>query len=217
MPIPKIIHQIWIGPKKRPDALLKTWRDKHPASEGWEHWIWGNEDIQEFGMKNIRHFNEIEEWAGKADIWRYEILHRYGGVFCDADSICTNQLDEHFFEHDSFAGFENETVRPNLIANGYIGASKGNEFMKILIDELYKTPSVTQKYTGRMAWQNTGPLFFTQQIIKYQYPISIYPSFVFIPEHYTGIKYQGEGKSYSQQLWGSTQELGANPNFYNDL
>lgn len=217
MAIPKIIHQIWIGPKKCPDKLIQTWKDKHPESEGWKHILWTDKDVEEFKMKNIRHFNEIEEWAGKADVWRYEILYRYGGFFCDADSICTNTLDDHFFEHDCFAGFENEQARPNLVANGYIGATKGNAFMKILIDELFKTPSVSQKYTNRLAWQNTGPLFFTSNIIKHQYPISVYPSFVFIPEHYTGIKYQGDKKSYSKQLWGSTQEFGANPNFYNEL
>jgi mannosyltransferase OCH1-like enzyme len=214
--IPKIIHQIWIGPKKCPEKLIQTWKDKHPESEGWQHILWTNDDIEKFQIKNKRHFDEIEEWAGKADIWRYEILHRYGGVFCDADSICTNQLDDHFFQHDSFAGFENEECRGNLVANGYIGASKGNRFMKILIDEIFKTPTVTQKDTGRMAWRNVGPLFFTEQIIKNKYPISIYPSFVFIPQHYSGITYKGNGKSYSQQLWGSTQEL-RDSEFYNKL
>ena len=217
MAIPKIIHQIWIGPKKCPDKLIQTWRDLHPKKDGWQHILWTDKDVDDFKIKNIRHYNEIEEWAGKADVWRYEILYRYGGIFCDADSICTNTLDEHFFEHDCFAGFENEQARPNLVANGYIGASKENPFMKILIDELYKTTSVSQKYTNRLAWQNTGPLFFTNNIIKHQYPISVYPSFVFIPEHYSGVKYTGDKKSYSKQLWGSTQEFGANPNFYNEL
>jgi mannosyltransferase OCH1-like enzyme len=214
--IPKIIHQIWIGPKKCPERLIQTWRDKHSKEDGWEHRLWTNEDIEKFGIRNRRQFDEIEEWAGKADIWRYEILHRYGGIFCDADSICTNQLDDHFLQHDCFAGFENEQCRGQLIANGYIGATKENKLIEILIDEISKMKSVSQKKTGKMAWQNVGPLFFTEQIMKNQYPIAIYPSFVFIPEHYSGIKYTGPGKSYSQQLWGSTQEL-SNKEFYNEL
>ena len=214
--IPKIIHQIWIGPKKCPDRLIQTWRDKHPESEGWKHILWTNNDIDEFEMLNRRQFDSIEEWAGKADIWRYEILYRYGGIFCDADSICINQLDDHFLTHDSFAGFENEECRGQLVANGYIGATKGNRLMRILIDEIKKKPSVTQRETGKMAWQTVGPLFFTEQIIQKQYPISIYPSFVFIPEHYSGIVYKGTGKSYSRQLWGSTQEL-RDQEFYNKL
>ena len=27
--IPKIIHQIWIGPKKRPDIWIKTWSEDY--------------------------------------------------------------------------------------------------------------------------------------------------------------------------------------------
>ena len=217
MSIPKIIHQIWIGPKKCPEKLIQTWRDKHPESEGWKHILWTNDDVIGFGIKNIQHFNEIEEWAGKADIWRYEILYRFGGVFCDADSICTNRLDDHFFVHDCFAGFENEQARQNLIANGYIGACVQNALMKILIDELTETPSVSQKVTGRFAWQNTGPIFFTKNIIKHRYRIAVYPSHVFIPEHFSGVKYTGDKKTYSKQLWGSTREFGSNPNFYNEL
>jgi len=217
MPIPKIIHQIWIGPKKRPKKLIQTWIDKHPENDGWKHILWTDEDVNNFGMQNIKHFNEIEELAGKADVWRYEILFRFGGVYCDADSICTNTLDDHFFEHDCFAGFENEEARPNLIANGYIGASKGNTLMKILIDELHNIKSVSQRGTGHLAWRNTGPIFFTQTVIKHRYRLAVYPSFVFIPEHYSGIKYTGDKKTYSKQLWGSTHELGNNPNFYNDL
>ena len=33
MSIPKIIHQIWIGPKTAPIKLMNTWKDKHPDFE----------------------------------------------------------------------------------------------------------------------------------------------------------------------------------------
>ncbi len=31
--IPKIIHQIWIGPKPAPTKFMDTWRDKNPDFE----------------------------------------------------------------------------------------------------------------------------------------------------------------------------------------
>jgi mannosyltransferase OCH1-like enzyme len=215
--IPKIIHQIWIGPKKCPSKLIDTWREKHPPNEGWVHFLWGNEDILKFKIQNLHHFNAIEEWAGKADIWRYEILMRHGGFFADADSICLKKLDDFLFENESFACFENEIARPNLVANGYIGATENHALMRDLVVKLTKTPSVSQKETGRMAWQNTGPLFFTQTIVEQQHPIAIYPSHIFIPEHYSGKKYEGPGPVYCQQLWGSTIEYSRNPNFYDQL
>jgi mannosyltransferase OCH1-like enzyme len=214
--IPKIIHQIWIGPKKMPEKYMDTWKALNPD---WTYMRWTDKEIAEHfpkGFKNQKHINEIEEWAGKADMIRYEILYKFGGIYVDADSICTNGLDDHFLDHSAFAGFENEQCRGNLIANGYMGSTKGNSFIKKLVDEIYKMPSVTQRITGRMAWQNVGPLFFTEMVMKHQPDISIYPSFVFIPEHYSGITYKGSGKSYSKQLWGSTHEL-RDPEYYNKL
>ena len=29
MSIPKIIHQLWIGPKPAPTKLMNTWKEKH--------------------------------------------------------------------------------------------------------------------------------------------------------------------------------------------
>jgi mannosyltransferase OCH1-like enzyme len=214
--IPKIIHQIWIGPKSMPEKYMDTWKYKNPD---WKYMRWTDETIKEHypnGFKNQKHIDEIEEWAGKADIMRYEILHDFGGFYADADSICVNSLDYFFLNNDCFAGFENEKVRPNLVANGYIGSVKGCRLMKMLIDRLKKTDSVSFANTGKMAWENVGPLFFTKLIIEKNYQISIYPSYMFIPEHYTGEKYQGSNKIYARQLWGSTQE-GTNPNFYNEL
>jgi hypothetical protein len=214
--IPKIIHQIWIGPKKMPEKYMDTWRDKNPE---WTYMRWTDETIKEHypkGFINQKHIDSIEEWAGKADIMRYEILHDFGGFYADADSICTNSLDDHFLEHDCFAGFENEQARGNLIANGYIGATEKCKLMKFLIDGIKRKSTVSFKETGEMAWQTVGPLYFTKRIIELRYPISIYPSFVFIPEHYTGIKYTGSGKSYSHQLWGSTKEID-DPEYYNNL
>lgn len=214
--IPKIIHQIWIGPKKMPEKYMDTWKDKNPD---WTYMRWTDETIKEYypnGFKNQKQIDEIGEWAGKADIMRYEILHDFGGFYADADSICTNTLDDHFIEHDCFAGFENEQARGNLVANGYIGSSKECKLMKKLIEKIGKKTAVSFEKTGLMAWQTVGPLFFTETILSLQYPISVYPSFVFIPEHYTGLKYNGSGKSYSQQLWGSTHEI-TNPEYYNNL
>lgn len=214
--IPKIIHQIWIGPKTIPIKYMKTWKSMNPE---WEHMIWTDDLIKEHypnGFINQKHIDEIEEWAGKADIMRYEILHDFGGFYADADSICVGSLDDFFLKHDSFAGFENEQVRQGLIANGYIGAIKGCELMKILIDKLFRIESVSQKNTGKMAWQMVGPLFFTNTIIEKNYPIAVYPSYLFIPEHYSGIKYTGKNKIYAKQLWGSTKEI-ANPDYYNQL
>ena len=80
--IPKIIHQIWIGDKNEcPKDLMDTWTKKNGS---WDHMLWNDENI--FQLINQNQFDAYRELPGKADILRYEILHRYGGLFVDADS-----------------------------------------------------------------------------------------------------------------------------------
>ena len=44
MSIPKIIHQLWIGPKPAPTKFMNTWRDKHPD---FEYMYWNEADLKE--------------------------------------------------------------------------------------------------------------------------------------------------------------------------
>ena len=41
--IPKIIHQMWIGPHEMPKDMIQTWIDKNPD---WEHILWTEEEIK---------------------------------------------------------------------------------------------------------------------------------------------------------------------------
>ena len=55
--IPKIIHQIWVGPHPFPETskkLTQTWRNFNPD---WEYKLWTNEDIAQFGLVNEKAYN----------------------------------------------------------------------------------------------------------------------------------------------------------------
>ena len=84
--IPKIIHQLWIGDKPCPQILMNTWKEKHPE---FEYIFWNEEEIKkrEFIFVNQNKIDEMVEINGKADIMRWEILEKMGGIFIDADSI----------------------------------------------------------------------------------------------------------------------------------
>jgi mannosyltransferase OCH1-like enzyme len=73
--------------------------------------------------------------------------------------------------------------------------------VKQIIDDISASPSVI----GDMAWKTVGPLRLTECYRKYAYtPLRIYPSHYFIPRHFTGMTYEGNGPVYAHQLWGST-------------
>jgi mannosyltransferase OCH1-like enzyme len=204
--IPKIIHQIWVGPRQMPTDNMKTWRDHHPS---WDYKLWTDDNVPT--LRNQTFYDGFGTcYHGKADILRYEILLAQGGVYIDADSTCLRPIDDLLVDDpfDAFACFENEQAQPGLVANGFLGASQGNELMRLIVEEIearydhYGPPIVE-----RPAWIITGPALLTQAVEGHQYDrMRIYPSWTFLPEHWSGMKYQGDGVVYAAHKWGSTFE-----------
>ena len=204
--IPKIIHQIWIGPKPAPIKLMNTWKEKHPE---YEYIFWNENEFEKRGMyfKCQDKIDEMEEYCGKTDIMRWEILYKYGGIYIDADSICIEHLDDDLL-NKSFAGYENEIKRPGLIAVGTMGFTPKHPITKEAIKYIQKNP-VSMEKTGRMAWENTGPVLLTNiyndNINEYKKIFTVLPSYTFLPDHFTGQEYNGHAKIYAFQAWGSTR------------
>ncbi len=197
--IPKIIHQIWIGPKEPPTKPMDTWKDLNPDFE----YIWWNEE--EFIKRDMKfecqnRIDEMQEINGKADIIRWEILYKYGGVFLDADSICIEPVDDLLMSQKCFAGYEHEKLRPGLIATGTMGFPPKHPLVKGCIDFMIENPIHTN-----MAWITVGPGLLTRMYDTRKYnDLKIFPSYYFLPIHHTKREYCGHGKVYAYQLWGST-------------
>ncbi len=205
MSIPKIIHQIWIGPKPAPTTLMDTWRDKHPE---FEYIRWNEEEFikQNMTFKCQSKIDEIEEINGKADILRWEILYKYGGVFLDADSICVEPIDNELMTKKCFAGWEHEEARPGLIATGTMGFPPKHPLVKAAINWILKN-EVSQLKSRQMAWQTVGPGLLTRMYNTDKFKdLHIFPSYTFLPIHLTKLEYSGHGKIYAFQAWGSTKQ-----------
>ncbi len=202
--IPKIIHQIWIGNLNAPLNMMKTWKEKHPH---FEYIHWSEKEIEKRNMKlECQHrIDEMEEINGKADIIRWEILYKYGGVFIDADSICIEPIDYLLKNYQSFAGWEQEEVRNGLIATGTMGFPPKHPLIRSIIDWI-KTNCVNVKKTGKRAWITVGPGLLTKMYNLGKYNMKILPSYTFLPIHCTGLEYKGHGKIYAYQEWSSTKQ-----------
>lgn len=199
--IPKRIHFIWVGDEsKRPDNCIDSWRALNP---GWEIEVWGNAELEANEWANRAHMTAMydRELNGVADMMRWEILHALGGIVVDADSVALRPLDDHLLDCEAFACWESEIARPGLIAAGYFGSVAGNAFLKRIIDDIAAEPSVVHD----MAWKTVGPQRLTDAYRRYGYSkLRIYPSHYFIPQHFTGLTYEGSDPVYAHQLWGST-------------
>lgn len=203
--IPKIIHQLWIGPKPAPTHFMDSWRLKNPD---FEYIRWTEAELEERGMQ-LRCTKEIDsmcEINGKADIIRWEILAKYGGVFVDADSICIEPLDESVMQYKAFASYESEEVRKGLVATCAMGFYPNHSLCQDAVEWILHNEISVEK-TGRRAWQTVGPGLLTRLIQTQKYTdFTLLPSYYFIPTHFAGTKYTAHGKVYASQEWGSTRQ-----------
>lgn len=202
--IPKIIHQLWIGPKPRPSKFMDTWKDKHPD---FEYIWWSESEIKNRGLKLecTKQIDDMSEINGKADIIRWEILYHYGGFFMDADSICIKPFDNLIMYQKAFAGYENEQVRKGLVATGTMGFPPKHPLCRAAIDWILRN-DVSVERTGNRAWKSVGPGLLTRLLQTGLYKdVTIFPSYFFLPVHHTGITYNGHNKVYAYQEWGSTK------------
>lgn len=203
--IPKIIHQIWLGPLEPPQAAMDSWKKKHPE---WAYKLWTDENLPD--LQNYEAFKASDNYPQKSDILRYELLYRFGGIFVDADEYCLKPIDPLFSlieskEAEVFAVHEGNKGLPDLIANGVMGCIEGSEFMKKMIDEV----DVDQEGD---AWEIVGPLYLTRMLDVYAPKCEVLPSKTFFPVHHrdknmrkiSAAQFAGDPEVYGIQLWGST-------------
>ena len=211
--IQKHIHIIWIGDQsKRPVDCIQTWIDMNPT---YQIKVWGNDDLKYTPWMTASVINQWlnHEINGAADVMRWEILYRFGGIAIDADSICVRPLEDWLLEPDVFAVWENEIIRPGLIACGALGCIPNHPFIGQIITDILQD----QNQLSNSAWVKVGPGRITKTMRDYQYSsLTVYPSHYFIPEHFTGIMYQGSGQVFSRQAWGSTHKNYGNLKFIKD-
>lgn len=202
--VPKKLHFVWVGDESmRPDQCIDSWRDINPD---YEITIWGNDSLLSYPWVNQKHIKAmlLKELNGVADIMRYEILYNEGGITLDADSKCLRPLEDWVLEPKAFAAWENELIRPGLVAAGTMGAEPKNHFFKECISRLSKKRTVVNK----RAWKTVGPKFLTDVYQATKYDLTIYPAHFFYKTHHSGWEYNGSGPCFSDQFWGSTNGYG---------
>lgn len=86
--IPKLLHQIWIGPKEPPCLRLDTFRidyiSKYPD---WTYHLLTEDEVSRLSLMNRDIYEEEHMWQCKADILRLEVLWQHAGLYMSADMI----------------------------------------------------------------------------------------------------------------------------------
>lgn len=179
--IPKIIHQVWIGPNSPPwqwiDSFRKNFMDKYPA---WKYRLWRENEIENLRLINKSKYESEKVLSGKVNILRYELLYQFGGIYIDADSEWINnkplqELIDHTNQTGIFAGWEDK----KMLANGVIGCSPKNPIMYYVIKLLGHTYHENRILKNRPTWISSGPRFFSEAILPFG--ITTFPVHYFSP------------------------------------
>lgn len=150
--IPKILHLIWIGKNPQPKTITSWTVDFAKYYPYWEVKVWNDNDIEKLNLVNKKYYDMITEMCGKADLARYEILYRYGGMYIDADSIWLGKpFNENFFKGLLNMSYE----KKNLIMNTWFASIKNHPFFKLVID------SVKFRNLKESPWLCVGPTLIT--------------------------------------------------------
>ena len=159
--IPQNLGHIWIGPLDPPIAWMETWRNHHPS---WKYTLYDNEYLLSRRFKTqeliVEYFRQ-GEYAGVADLMRYEILLEHGGFMAAADSVCLRPIDELLDSDMPFTCYE---IDPNICVElgmprkrglmcPILGSPKGHPVLEQLVEELAKNTDPTNL---PKPWKGTG-------------------------------------------------------------
>lgn len=176
-PIPKKIHQIWIGEKRPPLDYTETVRLLNPD---WEYRLWDEESLRQEIPEAFEDpiYKRVSIYCSKVDILRIYLLHKYGGLYLDCDFKWLKPLDDNMRYHNFFLAFSSELHQGLTVNNNVIGCHRKSPILKQLLDEMHcqhpdTFATIEDIYT-------TSPGFYTGFVARHpEHDIFIYPSYFF--------------------------------------
>jgi len=136
--IPKMMHQIWFGNDIPPlyTHYLNECKKLHPD---WEFKIWSVKDIADLKLEYQDLYDKSRNYPGRADIARYEILYRFGGVYRDIDVKCLRPIDDLNYKYDFYVPIEFPMADwQAVLNNGIIAARPNHPILKETLDIIRK-------------------------------------------------------------------------------
>jgi inositol phosphorylceramide mannosyltransferase catalytic subunit len=127
--IPRTFHRIWFGGAMPAEfeRYGATWREHHPD---WEMVTWTEDTLPP--LRNQAAFDAAPSMAQKADIARYELLLRFGGVYIDCDFECLRSIEPLIAGVEAFAAREDD----HFVNVAIMGAVPGHPLFTAAVEEI---------------------------------------------------------------------------------
>ncbi|BCK75990.1 glycosyltransferase [Acetobacter aceti NRIC 0242] len=216
--IPRIIYQT-IGDGEIPLPIKENIEKIKKENPEWDYRLYRDKDIEsfietEFGNNVLKIYKKIDDsyGAARADLFRYLILYKYGGVYLDIKSRFYGPIsqfvkgDEGFIISqwsnavgEKYEGFglksELSFIPGGEFQQWHIIAAPGHPFLREVVESIIKKVNSYRPWkdgTGKVGVLNlTGPIIYTKTI----YPIlDLYPHKFIRRESDIGLEYSIFGK-----------------------
>ncbi|MBA2307625.1 hypothetical protein H0W26_05845 [Candidatus Dependentiae bacterium] len=203
--IPKIVHQIWVGPHQPPAIFKESQKSIQKYLPDWEYKLWTDADIPTLDLYNKKFYDLSTNYGEKADILRYELLYKYGGVYLDVDIILLKPLDS-LLPYDLWT-----TIMPldlhGHLGNCVIGSIAGHPLLEHCIytikDDWYRFDHMP---VNMAVVRKAGPLHFQKSFMQFVRTnpahIVAFPSSYFCP---SAFKTRRAALAYSSE--NTTQQI----------
>ena len=162
--IPKLIHQTWktneIPPKWQP--FVDTVKALNP---GWTYKLWTDRENDEFVKNEFPDFYEVFSGFSRnimrADVIRYLIMIKLGGVYLDLDYEVLKPFN---FEDKKVILPLNRSIKygdsKDELGNCFFASIAGHKFWRDVIDDLKNNPPSVTDYSQVVG--ATGPKLLTK-------------------------------------------------------
>lgn len=174
--IPLNIFQTW-QTKSLPKRMFHAINLIKQTNPRFNHFLYDDNDCRTFIQNNfdvsvLNAYDRLIPGAYKADLWRYCILYKYGGIYLDIKYIPNNHFkfinlceSEHYvIDNDGYG-----------IYNALMVCKPNNQYLLTAINEIVK--NVNNNYYGNCPLRPTGPKLLAKIIPKYNGLIDLKHSF----------------------------------------
>jgi len=172
--IPKIIHQLWKTADVPPAFLhwQSSWREMHPD---FEYRLWTNADLERFIAEEAPSwralFDSYRENICRADLARYLILQKFGGLYVDLDFECLRPHHKLLQKHSLMMGMEPDSHAKlkkaeaaglkYIACNAWMASVPGHPLWDHLLSHLRSCASAAD------VLDRTGPFALTRALLTY--------------------------------------------------
>jgi mannosyltransferase OCH1-like enzyme len=166
--IPLHIYLTWftkdLPPKMKEN--VKLMKNENPE---FQIHLYDDDDCRDFIKNNfnkdiLNAYDSLIPGAYKADLWRYCILYKNGGIYIDIKYRCTNGFkfiyltDKEYFcnDYSEKTFWKNMNTNDNGIYNALLICKPQNKILKKCIEQIVE--NVNNEFYGSSSLEPTGPL-----------------------------------------------------------